>query len=576
MQSRESGTAAARSPPRLRWYNGEVNDSDPSSGAPPVLQRATRGAAAPGTAEAAVITAAAALAAGLTYQAPLTRDSPLRLLYLAAAGAATGCLELESQRGRFTLYLKRGVVEHASSDAPEDALGPFLLARGAVAADALAHAERLRGAHGGDLVSALASTAAFNPAAGYPLLQEHGGLVLTRALAATRGTCRWTPGAAAPASAFPLGSAWAVLCEAARRLDGDTVRALLGDRMHRAARPSRGRVELAQLRLTAHEARAASLLDGRSSPAALAASRPGDAQVVLRTALLLAETELLAFGAAVPAPGAAAAPPTAGRATPAPVAAGSGRAAPLPSSPLRGEVGGRPSPAVAPPPVAAGEQIAALEALHARLTGADHFAALGVARDATGAQVKTAYFDLARRYHPDAGAPGEPDRARQLRADIFARVGEAYRALGDDVARASYREQLEAGAVGDVDVSGILRAEETFRKATALVRSRQYAKALTALEEAIALNAAEPEFGVWLAWVQFLLSRDRLAQYRKSAAAIEAALRQVPRCLPGHLFLARMAKLMGDLSEAERHLERGLALDPDDAELAQERKFLRK
>ncbi len=249
---------------------------------------------------------------------------------------------------------------------------------------------------------------------------------------------------------------------------------------------------------------------------------------------------------------------------------------PTPVPPLRTPT---PVPArttAAPPPPAPGEEIAALEALHARLTGADHFVALGVSRDATGAQVKTAYFELARRYHPDAGAPGDPDRARKLRADIFARVGEAYRALGDDAGRASYREQLEAGAVGDVDVSGILRAEETFRKATALVRSRQYAKALTALEEAIALNAAEPEFGVWLAWVQFLLARDRVAQYRKSTAVIEGALHQVPRCLSGYLFLARMAKLMGDLPEAERHLERGLALDPEDAELAQERKFLRK
>jgi len=107
------------------------------------------------------------------------------------------------------------------------------------------------------------------------------------------------------------------------------------------------------------------------------------------------------------------------------------------------------------------------------------------------------------------------------------------------------------------------------------VRSRQYPAALQTLNEAIKLND-EPEFSVWKAFVEFLLAPDGKRQHPASAAAIESALKKVPRCMSGYLFLGQMAKVVGQLDLAEKHLKRGLALESEHVELTRELKYLRK
>ena len=591
----------------------------------------------------AEVTAPAAIAAGLPWEGTLERESALRLCYLAAAAQASGLLELFAERGRYALHLRRGAVEHASSSAPEDDLGRFLVARGLVTAEAVADAERVKGALGGDLVAALAHLRLLDPATSFRTLQEHGAQVVGRALAVRDGAARWDPTAASPPSAFPLGSRWGLLCDAARRLDGLAVRGLLGERGRRLASRTRGRIDAAELKLTALEARAAGLFDGRRSPAQLGAALPGEAEVILRVALLLGETELLAFGE-LQAPEAAAGQPQApspststststSTSAPTPVRTSGAVAAPAPASgqpahpttppgprePAAGSAAPRPplaprppagavpaasaapatrppgapaartpaaripTPAVpgtrvaAAPPVARAPAVprpdlAALRAFHERLGTADHFAALGVSREAPLSQVKAAYFAAARLYHPDAGATSEPAEARSLRAEIFSQLGEAWGVLGDEAKRAAYVQQL-AGAKAEVDVSGIFRSEELFQRATVLVRTRQYERALAVLDEALQLND-EPEFRVWRAWAGYL-SQGEPARVQ-SAAEIEAALKKVPRCMSGYLFLGQMAKVAGELDLAERHLRRGLALEPEHAELARELKFLRR
>jgi tetratricopeptide (TPR) repeat protein len=558
--------------------------------APPV-PGASRGLAAP------EVTAAAAIAAGLPYQGTLAKDGPLRLCYLAAAAQASGRLDLETERSRFALHFRRGSVEHAGSDAAEGDLGRFLVSRGTVSQEAVADAERVRGDLGGDLVAALSSLGLLNPAESFRVLQEHGIAVLARALGAEKGNCRWTPGGPLPPSSFPLGSRWGVLCGAARGLDGLAVRKLLGDRIQRVASRTGGRVQLPELKLTAHEARAAALFDGMSSPAQLAAARPLDAETLLRMALFLGELELLAFGnlsaaapAPTPTPSAAPAEPSqprvpanapTPRTIPASARAASGpptastRPGNSPTAPPPGPPGPKPR-AEQEPRRPAVPDAASLKDFYEKVRASDHFTTLGVKREATTQQIKAAYFQLAKSYHPDAGLPGEPDEVKKLRVDVFARLGAAWGVLGEEAKRAEYLRELESGGGAELDVSAIFKAEELFQKATVLVRTRQYDKALETLTEASKLNAEEPEFDVWRAWVDFLVAQDRKRQHQKSSAVIEVALKKVPRCLPGYLFLGQMAKISGDIALAERHFKRGLALDPEHAELAREMKYLKK
>jgi molecular chaperone DnaJ len=65
---------------------------------------------------------------------------------------------------------------------------------------------------------------------------------------------------------------------------------------------------------------------------------------------------------------------------------------------------------------------------------ADLYAVLGVARAATGAEIRRAYRRLALAHHPDRAGPAS--------ADAFARIAEAYHMLSDPTARTAYDAHL--------------------------------------------------------------------------------------------------------------------------------------
>jgi DnaJ-domain-containing protein 1 len=376
------------------------------------------------------------------------------------------------------------------------------------------------------------------------------------------------------------------------------------------------------LRLTPQEARAAQLFDGTRSLQELAAAGGADSLLILRLALLMTEAELLSYAAARPGaapapapapqppappapavrpattPAPAAAPvhtpaPVAKPAhTPAPAAAKPPHPAPPPAAakgpaaatkaampavaPKPAAVPPKPAAAPAAPAAPAGLDLASLAKTAEKFKTADHFEVLGVKRDAAGGQIKIAYFQLAKLYHPDAVPSDAPADLRKAAADVFAKVGEAWSVLGDDAKRAKYLEDLKSGAATEVDVMHIFKAEEAFNSGALLVKARRYQEALAKLEEAAKLNPDEAEFRMWKAWCEFLLSAEKKKTHVGAANAIEAALKQNPHCLSGYLFLGQMAKICGDLGTAEKHFKRGLKEAPGNPDLERELKYLKK
>lgn len=75
----------------------------------------------------------------------------------------------------------------------------------------------------------------------------------------------------------------------------------------------------------------------------------------------------------------------------------------------------------------------------------DYYGTLGVSRDASTAEIKKAYRQLVRKYHPDAN-PGNKDAEER-----FTKINEAYQVLSDPQKRAQYDQ---FGTVGDFSQGG--------------------------------------------------------------------------------------------------------------------------
>ena len=199
------------------------------------------------------------------------------------------------------------------------------------------------------------------------------------------------------------------------------------------------------------------------------------------------------------------------------------------------------------------------------MKGQNHFERLGLTEQTDAAAVKAAYFKLARLYHPDTLPPGAAPELEKLKAEVFGYIGDAYRTLTDDKSRKDYLEQIKSGDTGqeEVDVVAILQAEERFKRGIVFMKARKYAEATAIFDEAIELNAAEPEFHAWRGYARFCAAPDKKAAQAEAFREIQGALKKNERCAPAHYFLGLIAKTLGDVSGSLKHFKRTVELQPD-------------
>ncbi len=81
-----------------------------------------------------------------------------------------------------------------------------------------------------------------------------------------------------------------------------------------------------------------------------------------------------------------------------------------------------------------------IQLIYEALEGKDHYEVLGVERDAAPAEIKKAYFRLAKAYHPDRHHQPGMAEAHQMLETLFDRVTQAYDELITDSSRRRYDE----------------------------------------------------------------------------------------------------------------------------------------
>ncbi|MFN8096245.1 MAG: DnaJ domain-containing protein [Vicinamibacteria bacterium] len=198
-----------------------------------------------------------------------------------------------------------------------------------------------------------------------------------------------------------------------------------------------------------------------------------------------------------------------------------------------------------------------------------HFELLGVPRDATEAQVREAYFRLAKRFHPDGQHEEHLGATRDALEKIFRRLGEAYEVLRNPRIRVVYEKNLARQPRPPAEASGpvtvILEAPDAaVERAAASFAAERYWEVIQILEKAV--PRAE---GPLKRRGRLLLARAyaRTPDWVKQAEELLVAVAQEdPAEVEAHLQLGLIYRGQGLRARALKSFRRVLELAPGHAE----------
>jgi tetratricopeptide (TPR) repeat protein len=190
------------------------------------------------------------------------------------------------------------------------------------------------------------------------------------------------------------------------------------------------------------------------------------------------------------------------------------------------------------------------------------FQVLGLSPDAGRDDVKRAYFEAAKRFHPDRLAALGLEAMRHDVEKIFRRAGEAYGTLYDDARRTEYQLTMAKPAEdpeAHAKAVRIVEAEMAFRRGEILFRKNDLAGSIREFEAAVAGNAEEGEHLAFLAWARVCAGQKTHAEARN---LLVQATRLSPRCARAYHYLGLCLKEEGDNDRALGMFRKAHDLDP--------------
>ncbi|MGC4123187.1 MAG: DnaJ domain-containing protein [Myxococcales bacterium] len=283
--------------------------SNPSSAAIPNPAAAAAAASSPSSsaipkpaskpAQPAAPRPAVAEGEGVPASGSLNDFPPFRIYYLVATANQTGKLTMNGVEASYEVFFKKGAPEAVRSSVDEEDLGSWLVERRVLASEKLAEARKMAGSFGGEILNALFGLQLLSPGDAFKHIGEHAASLLKKAFTLDSGTFSFDAAAPVPATAMPLGDRWKIICDMVREIPAADIKRRLGARMGAPIMKSGGRVEVAQLKLTPQEARAAVYFDGVRSLNQLVEAMPNEADSLVRTAFLLFRFEACSFAGGV-------------------------------------------------------------------------------------------------------------------------------------------------------------------------------------------------------------------------------------------------------------------------------------
>ncbi len=261
------------------------------------------------------------------------------------------------------------------------------------------------------------------------------------------------------------------------------------------------------------------------------------------------------------------------------------RAAPAPSAPAPSATApSAPAPAPSvPTPEVPDNLDAGVAAKHNQLIlktfkrclDATHYEVLEVPQDAPDEQIREAYFELAKIFHPDrVSALGLSDVGKEAE-DIFRKINEAHSVLTNKENRKDYDEEIAStGSSGEA--RDAFTAEFVFQKALVHLRKKNFPEALRGFQEAVKLNPKEGEHVAYVAWTLFTDPKsDTSKMLPKLKERLLKAINLSPNSPTCHHFLGEIYLGMGEDRRAFTCFNRVLEINPDHIDASRHIRIIR-
>lgn len=246
------------------------------------------------------------------------------------------------------------------------------------------------------------------------------------------------------------------------------------------------------------------------------------------------------------------------------------------SAPRRGrsrtavDLGSGPSASGSPPAAASDAEfegdLVRFEAMVAE--NAHAFTLFDVPLDATKKQVRHAWGELSRKFHPDALAARGLDHLRERVSTVFAALSEAHHLLGDAAAREKLRERVESGDYGKPQSDETARVRAAFegellaKEADKLLRANRFDRALERYREAAEVHEDEPDTQAAIVWCEFQLSPKSPDDHMRANSRLGDILHAAPNIARAYYFRGFVLAGLGHDSIAIEAFSRAQALDP--------------
>ena len=267
------------------------------------------------------------------------------------------------------------------------------------------------------------------------------------------------------------------------------------------------------------------------------------------------------------------------RPTPVPSAPEPARKPAAPTAPAQARARpAAPPPAAAPAPEPAHEEparqsntdfVAELEAMEQRIAEHGHaFALLGIELDAGKREVRRAFGELSRRFHPDAMEGRGLGYLRGRVGQVFAALSEAQMLLSDGEKREALRMAIEKGISIDTttDATALARAafesEVLAREGDKLLRGNRFDRALEHYDSALELTPDEPDVQAAAIWCRYNLSPRGRADAVSTEKQLADIVANAPMVARGHYFRGMVLKDLGAVDPAIAELTRAVEIDP--------------